>query len=208
MVFFMDGIMQKAELFSWLRAMSGGKLTQAQVEAGDRIIAEQGIEIFAQLIGFKLDSKVSGQWDISENGYALIRDFEGFRDKAYRDTGGVWTLGFGTIKYPDGRSVKQGDTCTREQAEQWLKSDCRWVDACLDKYVKATISQNQFDALASFVYNIGESQFRSSTLLAKLNAGDYRVAAANFDRWIYDNGKIITGLVNRRAQEKALFVKG
>jgi len=204
----MDGIMQKAELFSWLRAMSGGKLTQAQVEAGDRIIAEQGIEIFAQLIGFKLDSKVSGQWDISENGYALIRDFEGFRDKAYRDTGGVWTLGFGTIKYPDGRSVKQGDTCTREQAEQWLKSDCRWVDACLDKYVKATISQNQFDALASFVYNIGESQFRSSTLLAKLNAGDYRVAAANFDRWIYDNGKIITGLVNRRAQEKALFVKG
>lgn len=204
----MDGIMQKAELFSWLRAMSGGKLTQAQVEAGDRIIAEQGIEIFAQLIGFKLDSKVSGQWDISENGYALIRDSEGFRDKAYRDTGGVWTLGFGTIKYPDGRSVKQGDTCTREQAEQWLKSDCRWVDACLDKYVKATISQNQFDALASFVYNIGESQFRSSTLLAKLNAGDYKVAAANFDRWIYDNGKIITGLVNRRAQEKALFVKG
>jgi len=204
----MDKIMQKAEVFSWLRAMSGGKLTQAQVEAGDRIIAEQGIEIFAQLIGFKLDSKISGQWDISENGYALIRDSEGFRDKAYRDTGGVWTLGFGTIKYPDGRSVKQGDTCTREQAEQWLKSDCRWVDACLDEYVKANINQNQFDALASFVYNIGENQFRSSTLLAKLNAGDYRVAAANFDRWIYDNGKIITGLVNRRAREKALFMKG
>lgn len=200
--------MQKAELFSWLRAMSGGKLTQAQVEAGDRIIAEQGIEIFAQLIGFKLDSKVSGQWDISENGYALIRDFEGFEGKAYKDTGGVWTIGYGTIKYPDGRSVKQGDTCTREQAEQWLKSDCCWVDACLDKYVKANLSQNQFDALASFVYNIGESQFRSSTLLAKLNAGNYRLAAANFDRWIYDNGKIIIGLVNRRAQEKALFVKG
>lgn len=200
--------MQKAEVFSWLRAMSGGKLTQAQVEAGDRIIAEQGIEIFAQLIGFKLDSKVTGQWDISENGYALIRDFEGFESKAYKDTGGVWTIGYGTIKYPDGRSVKQGDTCTREQAEQWLKSDCRWVDACLDKYVKAILSQNQFDALASFVYNIGENQFRSSTLLAKLNAGDYRVAAANFDRWIYDNGKIITGLVNRRAREKALFMKG
>ncbi|MEN8380796.1 lysozyme [Acinetobacter radioresistens] len=204
----MDKIMQKAEVFSWLRAMSGGKLTQAQVEAGDRIIAEQGIEIFAQLIDFKLDSKVTGRWDISENGYALIRDFEGFESKAYKDTGGVWTIGYGTIKYPDGRSVKQGDTCTREQAEQWLKSDCRWVDACLDKYVKATISQNQFDALASFVYNIGENQFRSSTLLAKLNAGDYRVAAANFDRWIYDNGKIITGLVNRRAREKALFMKG
>ncbi len=200
--------MQKAEVFSWLRAMSGGKLTQAQVEAGDRIIAEQGIEIFAQLIGFKLDSKVSGQWDISENGYALIRDFEGFENKAYKDTGGVWTIGYGTIKYPDGRSVKQGDTCTRAQAEQWLKSDCRWVDACLDKYVKANINQNQFDALASFVYNIGENQFRSSTLLAKLNAGDYRVAAANFDRWIYDNGKIITGLVTRRAREKALFMKG
>lgn len=197
---------QVAEVFSWLRAMSGGSLTAKQVKAGDSIIASSGLQVFADLIGFTLKTGVTGQHDISEFGYQIIREFEGFKEKAYKDTGGVWTIGFGTIKYPNGKPVKSGDTCTREQAEAWLKNDCLWVDACLDKYVKVTVSQKQFDALASFVYNIGESQFRTSTLLAKLNAGDFAAAAANFDRWVYDNGKKINGLVNRRAREKALFL--
>ena len=199
---------QTAQVFSWLRSMSGGKLTVEQVKAGDKIIYDSGIQTFADLIGFKLNNQVTGQHDISENGYAIIREFEGFRETAYKDTGGVWTIGFGTIKYPTAVSVKPGDTCTREDAEVYLKNDCKWVDACLDKHVKVSVTQNQFDALASFVYNIGESQFNSSTLLAKLNAGDFKSAAANFDRWIYDNGKKIQGLANRRAKEKALFLKG
>lgn len=198
--------MNKAEVFSWLRAMSGGKLTSEQVKAGDTIIASSGIHVFADLIGFSLERGTTGQYDISDFGYSIIREFEGFREKAYKDTGGVWTIGYGTIKYPNGMPVKQGDTCTQSQAESWLKNDCKWVDACLDKYVKITVNQNQFDALASFVYNIGESQFRSSTLLEKLNTGDFSAAATNFDRWVYDNGKKIKGLINRREKEKALFL--
>lgn len=195
------------EVFSWLRAMSGGKLAQDQVTAGDKIINELGIQIFADLIGFKLQRAVSGQFDISENGYSIIKEFEGFKISAYKDTGGVWTIGYGTIKYPDGRSVKQGDTCTLAQAEQYLKHDCTWVDACLDKVVKVKLNQNQFDALASFVYNIGETAFVKSTMLAKLNAGEFIAAAGQFDRWVYDNGKRIQGLANRRAKEKELFLK-
>lgn len=198
---------QIAQAYSWLRAMSGGTLAQEQVEAGDAVIALNGLPTFAKLIGFKLDSTVTGQRDISENGFAIIREFEGFRSQAYLDTGGVWTIGYGTIKYPNGVRVKKGDTCTQGQAELWLKNDCAWVDACLDKYVTITISQNQFDALASFVYNIGETAFVKSTMLKALNAGNFAGTASQFNRWVYDNGKCVQGLVNRRDKEKALFLK-
>ena len=202
-----DQSQQIAQAYSWLRAMSGGKLTQEQVEAGDAVIAVNGLQTFANLIGFKLDLTVTGQRDISENGFAIIREFEGFRSQAYLDTGGVWTIGYGTIKYPNGVRVKKGDTCTQGQAELWLKNDCLWVDACLDKYIKVKVSQNQFDALASFVYNIGETAFAKSTMLKALNAGNFAGAANQFDRWVYDNGKLIKGLVNRREKERALFLK-
>lgn len=196
-----------AQAYSWLRAMSGGKLAAEQVVAGDEIIKCHGLETFSRLIGYTLPTGVTGQWDISENGYAIIREFEGFEAKAYKDTGGVWTIGYGTIKYPDGTRVRAGDSCTRGQAEVWLKSDCQWVDACLDKYVKVKVSQNQFDAMASFVYNIGETAFAKSTFLTLLNQGNKIGAANQFDRWVFDNGKRIPGLVNRRVKEKQLFVK-
>lgn len=196
-----------AQAFSWLRAMSGGSLTKEQVVSGDMVIDKLGFPVFSSLIGFKYaNSVVSGQWDISEFGYALIKEFEGLRLEAYLDTGGVWTIGYGTIKYPNGVRVKKGDKITEAQAVEYLVSDSKWVDACLDKLVKVKVSQKQFDALASFVYNIGESQFSSSTLLRKLNLGDFTGAANEFDRWVNDNGKRVQGLVNRRAKEKKLFL--
>lgn len=196
---------QIAQAYSWLRAMSGGKLTQEQVEAGDAIIALNGLPTFAKVIGFTLTD--SSQRDISENGFQIIREFESFQPKAYLDTGGVWTIGYGTIKYPNGVRVAKGGICTQAQAEMWLKNDCKWVDACLDKYVKVPVTQNQFDALASLVYNIGETAFVKSTLLSVLNQNSYKLAAEQFDRWVYDNGKKIQGLVNRRKKEKELFLK-
>ncbi|WP_336141815.1 lysozyme [Acinetobacter sp. 102] len=203
-----DQSQQVAQVYSWLRAMSGGKLSQSQVMAGDQIIEKNGLNVFAKLIGFEIPKPlVNGQLDISDNGYAIIRDAEGFRSTAYLDTGGVWTIGFGTIKYPNGTSVKKGDTCTRNEAEQWLKNDCVWVDACLDKNVKVNLNQNQFDALASFVYNIGETAFVKSTMLTLINQNSLTSAASQFDRWVFDNGKRIQGLVNRRAREKSLFLK-
>ncbi|USE82014.1 lysozyme [Acinetobacter tibetensis] len=200
---------QIAQAYSWLRAMSGGKLTQDQVNAGDAIIATNGLSEFAKLIGYSLPTTpvVTSLRDISEQGFAIIREFEGFRASAYLDTGAVWTIGYGTIKYPNGTKVKKGDTCTQCQAELWLKNDSQWVDACLDKYVKVTINQNQFDALVSFIYNVGEIAFMKSTMLTLINKGDLKAAALQFDRWVYDNGKKIKGLVNRRAKEKALFLK-
>ena len=198
---------QVAQAYSWLRAMSGGKLSVEQVIAGDQIIAANGLSTFAQSIGFTLPSlAVTGQWDISEKGYVLIKDAEGFKVNAYLDTGGVWTIGFGTIKYPDGTRVRKGDTCTRGQAELWLKNDSIWVDACLDRTIKVKVTQNQFDTLASFVYNIGETAFIKSTMLTLINQNNLMGAANQFDRWVFDNGKEIKGLVNRRVKEKALFL--
>lgn len=200
-----DQSQQIAQAYSWLRAMSGGKLTQEQVDAGDAIIAMNGLPVFAKVIGFTLSD--SAQRDISELGFQIIREFESFQSKAYQDTGGVWTIGYGTIKYPNGNRVVKGDVCTQAQAEQWLKNDCVWVDACLDKYVKVPVSQNQFDALASLVYNIGESAFKKSTMLTLINQNSLTSAASQFDRWVFDNGKRVQGLVNRRAKEKKLFLK-
>lgn len=202
-----DQTTQIAQTYSWLRAMSGGKLEQSQVMCGDEVIASLGLEKFATLIGFSFTQAVSGQFDISGYGYSIIRESEGFRNQAYKDTGGVWTIGYGTIKYPNGVTVKQGDSCTQGQADLWLMNDCKWVDACLDKYIKAKLNQNQFDALASFVYNIGESQFIKSTMLTLINQNSMISAASQFDRWVFDNGKRIQGLVNRRAKEKQLFLK-
>lgn len=194
------------QAYSWLRGMSGGKLEQSQVIAGDKVINVLGFPVFANLIGFNYLTTVTGQFDISEKGYAIIKEFEGLRLDAYLDTGGVWTIGYGTIKYPSGTRVAKGDRISQSDAESYLRSDSKWVDACLDSKVKVKVNQNQFDALASFVYNIGESQFGSSTLLRKLNAGDFTGAANEFDKWVFDNGKKIQGLVNRRAKEKSLFL--
>lgn len=205
----MDNMIPQA--YSWLRAMSGGKLTSAQVTSGDLVIESLGLKVFSEMIGFNYsDTKtgVTGQWDISSDGYNLIKTFEGFRTDAYLDTGGVWTIGYGTIRYPNGVKVKKGDKVTQDEAVKYLYSDCGWVDSCIDNKVKVKISQRQFDALASFVYNVGESQFGSSTLLRKINQNDLTGAANEFDRWVYDNGKKITGLVTRRAKEKALFISG
>ncbi|ENV46223.1 hypothetical protein P255_02996 [Acinetobacter brisouii CIP 110357] len=204
-----DQTQQIAQMYTWLRAMSGGTLSQAQVTAGDAVIEKNGLTVFAQMIGFELPKAqaVTGQHDISDNGYALIRQSEGLRTTAYLDTGGVWTIGYGTIKYPDGKSVKKGDSCTQAQAELWLKNDCEWVDQCLDKYIKVNVTQNQFDALASFVYNVGQTSFVKSTLLTLLNQSNFSATANQFDRWVFDNGKRVQGLVNRRVAEKGLFLK-
>ncbi|AWL27165.1 lysozyme (plasmid) [Acinetobacter defluvii] len=198
-----------AQAFSWLRAMSGNALTKEQVIAGDKIIENLGFPVFAELINFKHEPErtgVTGQYDISDMGYNMIKDFEGLELKAYQDSGGIWTIGHGTIRYPNGTKVQKGDTCTAGQALEWLKNDCLWVDACLDRYVTTKISQNQFDALASFIYNVGETAFKNSSMLRLINANELRSAANQFDVWVHVKGKRVQGLVNRRNAEKRHFL--
>lgn len=143
----------------------------------------------------------------SNSGIALIKGFEGKRLVAYDDGVGVWTIGFGTIKYPNGVRVKRGDKCTEAQAEQYLRNDLITFENALNQLVKVPLNQNQFDALVSFTYNLGETNLRSSTLLKKLNAKDYKGAAAEFLKWNKAGGKVMNGLVKRRKAEMELFLK-
>jgi len=155
----------------------------------------------------------TGRYDISPTGLKLIQEYEDFRAKAYLDIKGVPTIGYGTTVYPNGVKVKLGDICTRTQAETWFAIDSKAVDSFLDKNVtQVKLTQNQFDALASFIYNIGRSAFTASTMYKLIKLGQMKEAANQFDVWnkvtIGGKKEFSQGLANRRAKEKALFLKG
>lgn len=197
---------QVAQAFAWLKQMMpDGKLSKAQVIAGDAIIATSGLPTFAALIGYNIDALPTVR-DISSVGYNMIKKWEGLKLEAYQDVAGIWTIGIGTIKYPNGVRVRKGDTCTAEQALSYLANDCLWVDSCLDDNITVPVTQNQFDALASLTYNIGATAFKNSTLLSKLNKKEYSAAADEFLRWVNAGGKRSQGLVNRREDERKLFL--
>ena len=106
-----------------------------------------------------------------------------------------------------GKPVKRGMTCTVEQAYEQCAIDVEDTEQAVNKLVKVQLTQNQYNALVSLAYNIGTYAFSKSTLLRKLNVGDYEGAAEQFLRWCYDNGKKVQGLLNRRVLEKELFLK-
>ncbi|GAA3911767.1 lysozyme [Gibbsiella dentisursi] len=137
----------------------------------------------------------------SENALSLIKQFEGLEATAYLCPAGVWTIGYGHTQ-----NVTQGQTCTREQADAWLRDDVQEASRAVTNAVGVPLRQGQFDALVSFVFNFGATKFNASTLLAKLNTGDYTGAAGEFGRWINSNGVPSDGLKRRRAAEKALFL--
>ena len=138
---------------------------------------------------------------ISQKGIDLIKVSEGLKLEAYQDSVGVWTIGYGTT-----RGVKQGMRITAAQAEEYLKTDVARFEPELSALVKVPLSQNQWDALMSFVYNLGSANLASSTLLKFLNAGDYARAADQFTRWNKAGGTVLPGLTKRRAAEQALFL--
>ena len=133
----------------------------------------------------------------------LTKISEGLKLAAYQDTGGVWTIGYGWT-----HGVHQGMTCTKAQAEAWLDQHYSQVIEQIHEVVKVELNDNQLGALCDFVYNLGIGQLKSSTLLKLLNAGDYDGALSQFDRWVYDNGQRLPGLVTRRRREKELWVTG
>ena len=186
-------------IFDYLRKLSGGVLTQAQVIATDKLLSID-FDAVKNMLG------IPESMSVSNKGVDLICEFEGKRLVAYDDGVGVWTIGFGTIKYPSGNRVKKGDTCTLEQAKEYMRHDLIEFEHTVNSSVKVPLNQNQFDALVSLAYNIGSSAFKSSTLVKKLNAGDYQGAADQFNVWVNAGGKRMQGLVNRRDREKLLFL--
>lgn len=189
------------QIFDFLRKISGGKLTQKQVEAADKLIATAYDDV-AGMLGIATDVMST-----SQNGINLISSFEGCELKAYLCPAKVWTIGFGTTVYPNGVKVKKGDSYTLEQAKQFKAHDLKRFEKTVNDLVKVPLTQNQFDALVSLTYNIGTGAFEKSTLLKKLNAGDYQGAADQFTVWNKGGGKVLQGLVNRRAKEKEVFLR-
>jgi lysozyme len=135
--------------------------------------------------------------------HELIKRFEGFRSEAYQDVVGVWTIGYGHTKF-----VREGDTCTREQADEYLNEDLFWVHKALEIGLdpEVPITYNMREALTSFIYNCGADAFLKSTLLRKLNQKDYVGAANEFLRWNKAGGRVIEGLKRRRRIEREIFL--
>lgn len=151
----------------------------------------------------------------SDQALEFIRHHEGCELRAYPDPGSAdgnpWTIGVGHTK-----GVKKGDTCTVEQAMAWLREDIQVAEAAVNRLVKVPLTQAQFDALVSFVFNVGADEdvdtvaegLGDSTLLRLLNAGDYAGAAAQFKRWNKNDGRVMAGLTTRRAAEAKMFETG
>ena len=116
----------------------------------------------------------------------------------------MWTIGYGHT----GADVREGLTIPLSEAERLLTRDLRTSEWHVNRLVQVKLTQNQFDALVSFVYNVGGDAFAKSTMLRLLNAGDYVGAANQFQRWNKDNGKVVDGLTNRRRKEYELFLRG
>ncbi|MEL5468204.1 lysozyme [Serratia nevei] len=143
---------------------------------------------------------------ISKTGFELIKRFEGLRLKAYQDSVGVWTIGYGWTQSVDGKRVGPGMQIDQATANRLLKCGVVQYEQGVNQLVKVRITQGQFDALVSFAYNLGLRSLSTSTLLNKLNAGDKQGAADQFGRWVNAGGKRLDGLVARRAAEREMFL--
>jgi lysozyme len=117
------------------------------------------------------------------------------------DTASVWTIGWGRTE-----GVCEGDTCTYEQADAWLEEDVATAEAAVNKYVKVPLNPCMYDALVSWTYNLGSANLSKSTMLKKLNVGDYIHAAHEMTKWFETPGSEL-GLLRRRLDEARLFLK-
>ena len=137
---------------------------------------------------------------IGYEGLTMIKHFEGLELEAYKCPAGVWTIGYGHIK-----GVQEGDVITEQQADDMLVEELNEYENYINTLVKCSLNQNQFDALVSWVYNLGPANLQASTLLKVLNAGDFAGVPAQIMRWNKAGGKVLEGLTRRRQAEADLF---
>ncbi len=138
---------------------------------------------------------------LNKKGLDLIKSYEGLQLNAYICPAGKLTIGYGHTS-----TVKRGQSITINEAEHLLRLDCAIFVSAINNLVRVRLTENQFAALVSFVYNVGVQNFKDSTLLKKLNRGDYDGAALEFARWKMAGGRTLPGLVRRREAEKLLFL--
>ena len=140
------------------------------------------------------------QMEISKEGLALIKKFEGFEAGAYQCPAGVWTIGYGHTK-----DVQPTDVWSQSHAEHMLEAELEEFQEYVNDMVKVPLEQFQFDALVAWVYNLGAGNFKESTLLRVLNEGDYDDVPHQIKRWNKAGGRVLQGLVRRREAEALLF---
>lgn len=143
---------------------------------------------------------------INAAGLEIVKHFEGVRLKAYQDSVGVWTIGYGHTSAAGPPNVTPGLQISQAEAETILQRDLGVFERGVSGAVKVPINANQFSSLVSFAFNVGLGNLRSSTLLSKLNARDFTGAANEFTRWTFAGGQQLPGLVRRRNAERALFL--
>jgi lysozyme len=142
---------------------------------------------------------------ITTEGLSLIKQFEGFRSIAYRDAVGVWTIGYGHTAMAGAPDVKPGMTITQVEGEQILARDVELFARGVRQVLTVTLSDQQFSALISFAYNIGLGNFRKSSVFSAVNRKDFAAVARRLQLWNRAGGRVLPGLVRRRAAEAALF---
>lgn len=144
---------------------------------------------------------------MTEDGLALIREFEGFRGRAYRDAVGIWTIGFGHTAMAGAPEVSQGMEISQAEAEKILAHDVDGFARGVARLVSAPLNNNEFSALVSFAYNVGLGNFAASSVLKAVNAGEPEAVPRRLQLWVKAGGRVLPGLVKRRAAEAALFLK-
>lgn len=137
---------------------------------------------------------------ISQEGLSLIKKFEGCKLESYKCAAGVWTIGYGSTK-----GIKEGMTITQEQADELLLKDVSVFEDNVINAVTMPLTQYQFDALVSWTFNLGGANLKASTMLKKLNAGEYEEVPSQIKRWNKAGGKVLQGLIRRREAESLLF---
>ncbi len=147
-----------------------------------------------------LQAKRNKKMEISKEGLSLIKKFEGCELEAYKCAAGVWTKGYGSTK-----DVKEGDTLTQEEADKLLLHEMNEYEGYINDNVTVDLQQNQFDSLVSWVFNLGPSNLKASTMLKVLNNKDFNDVPAQIKRWNKAGGKVLQGLIRRREAEALLF---
>ena len=146
----------------------------------------------------------------STNCAELIKQFEGLSLNAYYCPAHVMTIGYGTTIYPGGAKVKEGDTCTKDQALQYLRNDLTYFETMVDAYTRDDINQQQFDAMVSFCYNLGAKNLKDSTLLKVINTNpaNFVDIQTQWLRWNKAAGQVLQGLTLRRNAEFYYYQNG
>jgi len=158
------------------------------------------VQLFRSILERLTPQKKENKMQISQEGLALIKKFEGCELEAYKCAAGVWTIGYGSTK-----GVEEGNTITQEDADNLLLEEMHEYEGYINDMVTVDLKQNEFDSLVSWVFNLGPSNLSSSTLLSRLNNKVWDDVPNQIKRWNKAGGQVRQGLVRRREAEALLF---